>query len=241
MLSPEVLDRIAWRMAWAKTARAIPLDKGSIRDLVSRLEKKFLRACKAAPPNKAIYWKKKWVEESHMIRTVKGDDVAVHVYLVADDSRRPGKYVQEGSQGTSKSTGRPVVIVKLNGSYTASEYTDAIKSGALRRGIYDTLIHEMTHVVDAASAKYVAEGAATGEYSVSDEKAYYNDPVEVRAYMQQIVDEVQNPTYLRLLPSLGVMKVLRLSPTWKGIEKHLTSSNRKKIMKSVYQSLEGHL
>jgi len=247
--SPVVLKEDVARKLLA--ARPIPIDKSALRGVATRLEKAFLQACKVAMRTKAgqpIQWREVWGRDSHTLRNVMGENLTVDILITAGKSRGPGPFVDAGGYGFNRQTGRSVVIIKLNGSYSATEYADAAKTGMLHSGIYDILIHEMTHAADVAiKAKYKA-GPASGPYTVEDEAAYYNDPKEVRAYMQQVVDEIlryggKRENLERALKVFkgprhrGIEVLLKNTETWPEIEKHLTRQNRNKILKAVYQAL----
>jgi len=73
-------------------------------------------------------------------------------------------------------------------------------------------------------------------------EGYINDPGEVRAFMQEVVDAAE-----RLAPKLRVHMrsnqqlmetVLTLTTTWSIIEKHLKPRERVKILKAVYEVLD---
>jgi len=115
-------------------------------------------------------------------------------------------------------------------------------------GLYSLLIHELTHIAESRYRKDLS-------YSPSDviqrgEAAwgpYVNDPSEVRAFMQQIVDEVghnakndaiRNHVRSKANPDQALIDTaLKMSTTWGAIEKHLTPANRARILKAVYDGL----
>jgi hypothetical protein len=110
-------------------------------------------------------------------------------------------------------------------------------------GLYSILLHEVTHSADRIFKRRL-------EYSPSEviEKGeaawgpYVNDAQEVRAFMQQIVDEVVSAAgkiadYAKTNEKLVDLS-LKLSTTWKLIEKHLNSRNKKLILKAVYDALD---
>lgn len=240
-----------------KKARAIPIDKSALRSLTTRLEKRLSQAFTVAmrtKPDDPIRRQEVWARETHDIRNVMGHDLTVDVMVTAGKDRSGGPFVAAGGYGHNRRTNRPVVIVKLNGSYSPKEYLPAVDTGMLTRGIYDILIHEMTHAADAALKAKYKTGPASGQYVPDDISAYYNDPKEVRAYMQQVVDEVlryggkrQNlEKILKLFKGprhRGIEVVLKNTETWPEIKDHLTDSNKAKILKAVYQALddEGYL
>jgi hypothetical protein len=75
-------------------------------------------------------------------------------------------------------------------------------------------------------------------------KRYYNQPEEVKAYMQQIADHVQDiaPAHRAKLVAWGTSRavtfLLKQSNTWNEIQKYLTPKNRKKIKKGVVTVLQ---
>lgn len=235
-----------------KHSRAIPIDKSGLRALTKRLEKRLSQAFTVAMRRKAeepIRYQEVWARELHTLRNVMGHDIDVDVLVTAGKDRSGGPFVAAGGYGKNRQTGRPVVIVKLNGSYSPKEYLPAVDTGMLTQGIYDILIHEMTHAADAEiKAKYKA-GPASGAYVPDDIAAYYNDPKEVRAYMQQVVDEVlrygsKRKNLEKVLELFkgprqrGIEVILKNTETWPEIEPHLTDANKAKILKAVYRALD---
>lgn len=114
---------------------------------------------------------------------------------------------------------------------------------AAEREIYSILIHEFTHARDFTTEKY------EGTRDLATEKTldlYHNHPVEIRAYTQQIVDEVE--TYIRRYvekdqdtwglkdnPTSLINAALEVSPTWQRIQPDLTQENRRIILRNVGQ------
>jgi hypothetical protein len=119
----------------------------------------------------------------------------------------------------------------------------------LPHGLYMTLMHEVTHIADfllnerikqTYSSKEV-EGKLDSDPSVLS--MYYNDPLEVRAKMQEIADDaVRLAKQLRPLVDGSNQRlmdtILRLSSSWQEIEKELTPRNRALILKAVYTELD---
>lgn len=244
------------------TGRTIPLDKSRLRGLTKRLVHLLILAFKVAARSKAndpIRWREVWAQTTYQLPLVKGgEDVDVDVVVAAGKDTRQGPYVHSGGFGHNRRSQRPIVIVKINGSYTAREYIDIAESKILDDRIYGILVHEMTHAADVATKAQYEVGSAGGPYTTKDLKSYYNDPKEVRAYMQQVVDEVlsfggkrQNVDKMLKLfgpenergRQRGVEVLLKNTETWSEVEKHLNFTNRKKILKAVYRALvdEGHI
>lgn len=100
--------------------------------------------------------------------------------------------------------------------------------------LYSVLIHEATHLADKLS--YVAS-----ETSNEDPNIYYNRPTEVRAFMQQIVDEVV--THAKVIAKdldgfTDTEQLVRLSlersTTWNRVKPYVNPSNKKRILKAVH-------
>lgn len=82
----------------------------------------------------------------------------------------------------------------------------------LEEDVYSILLHEVTHLRDPF--KHWGGG-------------YYNNPREVRAYLQQIVDEVEGLKG-------DVQQLLDKSKTWKRVNRFWSFENRKRVLKTVY-------
>jgi len=103
------------------------------------------------------------------------------------------------------------------------------------------LLHELTHVRDFMRERDVIEPSV-------DMRAYFNSPHEVRAYMQQVVDDVlriaptlQEKAALSRTPNEVVIEgSLSESPAWNKVERHLNAANRQRILKSVALALADH-
>jgi len=71
------------------------------------------------------------------------------------------------------------------------------------------------------------------QYGV-DPKAYYNEPSEVRAFMQQVADEVIEAIGApELATGVMVTKAIQHSKTWNRIEPHLNASNRRLLLRGI--------
>jgi len=145
----------------------------------------------------------------------------------------------------------PVVelTLNLNGNLTSEQYLNERLSRALDQqylyyGLYSVLIHELTHVMEMP---FIRERpyAMNEDDTPVDVKEYVNSGIEVRAFMQQIVDEVliwaKRP--IARLHAEGsnqrlVEALLKSSVTWKKVQKWLNATSRKKILSAVYDALD---
>jgi len=131
------------------------------------------------------------------------------------------------------------------GSYTENRLQpldECTSETCLPYGLYSLLTHEVTHAAEVIFGWKSNKGTKLqdGETVVEHRGKYINDPMEVRAFMQQVVDEVLR--YVRKLASLPEKKrlttALRLSTTWSLLKDDLTQRNKKLILKAVYTALQ---
>lgn len=223
-----------------KTAKAIPLDKHRIKSLSQTLQdvvKQRTHGLKG-PLGKRILVP----GAPYDIRAVDGREVTVFIRMQAVDTQSK-LYVVSGGMGHDRSN-RPVIIVNLNATIDAeSFYRSAQGSDLIADQIYPVLLHELTHAADIFS-----EGVASKmtEQEAQGNEAYYNAPGEVRAYLQEIIHEVEDGALLKAFPKLeknfgvgrAVHMVLNNSTTWREISPHLNEKNRRLIMKAVGQKVE---
>ena len=210
-------------------ARAIRLDKRGVDELAKLLEQYLSRNVPKGP------WGNRTLNPRgypHTIRAVDGSTMVVQVLLKARESDSP-YYVLDGGSGHAK--GQPVVVIHLNGSLEIPKNT----GGVLKTQLYPVLLHELTHAAD----KYTRGGLGMSLDEARGNEDYYNDPGEVRAYMQEVVDEVMRhsrhfDTFFRKFgPSRGLEYLLKFSATWTEASPYWTEVNRRKVIKAVSQAI----
>lgn len=131
-------------------------------------------------------------------------------------------------------------------------YKISLKSAWVKR-IYSTLLHEITHAVERI--KYLEDRGTSSMPELSNVKTrkdisiakrdYYNHPAEVKAFLQQIADEVEE--YLNqkhegvtkdsIKDGWGNAFGYYGSKTWQRVSKYLTPKNQKYIKKAVLTHL----
>ncbi len=224
-----------------RLARVIPVDKTVVRQLAKSLNDDLLREFKLASRQTKNLAKSLrdirsvWLQDETEVTDVRGLEKAVKIVFRVLPGR-DSTLMTSAAVGTTSHG--PVLVVDLSGGWTLEEALDAM---SFRHGVdarlYDLLLHEITHLIDVLrKPEYASQHG-----DVSDEKAYYNDPAEVRAYMQTVVDEISyhKDRLAKLLkvfgPQKGMQMILNLSKTWVQISPIWTPSNKKKVIKSVYQ------
>jgi len=217
----------------SKTARAIRLDKQSIKELAKHLETYLARKHPHRPWGDKMLLK----GDPFGIKAVDGSPLTVYIQLrsrVSDNVY----YVLDAGLGYAQ--GHPVVVVFLNGSLDIPKNT----GGVLTNQLYAVLIHELTHAADKFAPKGVADQMTQEE--AQGNAAYYNHPAEVRAYMQEVVDEVEDKfkhwdkLEKSFGPGKGMTYLMNMSNTWGEISPHLTERNRRLIIKTVSQALADY-
>jgi hypothetical protein len=142
------------------------------------------------------------------------------------------------------------VVLRLNGGLTPGEFlskrmqTTCSNKKCLSYGLYSVLIHELTHVTEMPYLRHDPSYNRDDDGQL-DKAKYYNSAMEVRAFMQQVVDETvlwAGRAFPRVKIKDGsnrsfVDELLKLSPTWQRVETYMTAANRKKILSAVYDAL----
>lgn len=180
------------------------------------------------------------------IPSVRGGAVPVDAYVQS----APSNSKVSMTTGGGYSPESRIVVVWFNGALTPNELLgqkrrfqslrDCSHGGCVSFALYDTLIHELTHVADVLPRlKHDPDRVAAEDETVF--AVYYNDPSEVRAYMRQVVEESARNAGLLRDYAKGrqdtVAKALKMSETWKQIDPYLTPANRQKILLAVYDRM----
>jgi hypothetical protein len=260
------MESLAFRVMRRYAARPVGIDKKEIARFVTHeLVPDVLTSMERRHPQDMPLGAVNHI--ANRILTVEAADgrstVDVLVSVRSRPSNAKGTILLGGGFGSLEK--KPVIILELNGAYTPAEIQServnqplwsCTSESCLAYSLYSILIHEATHAADSVVVKErpsaknpnKSEIPDPNDYSESDYRKYINHPSEVRAWMQQVVDET--PIYAKMDGIRGraqsksnpnqelVNMALRLSTTWKLVEKHLTSSNKAKILKAVYYNLE---
>lgn len=175
--------------------------------------------------------------------SVDGRDIDIPVYLKVKPGPRYGvrDYIVGGKVEATRDGSPRALTLFVNNAITPEKLLRGRDD--LRDELYSVLIHEVTHVHDV-----LGEASGDLDKSLSREerqKAYYNLPHEVRAFMQQIVDEAlvsledYEPEEIpETLSSRFIMDLLIGSDTWFRVAEYLTPSNTKKILRAVARAVE---
>jgi len=246
--------------------RPIRIDKALIRRVVqNELVPQVKRWLERHPhPDQPIGARDTAVAEARFyVDSVDGtEQLRIDVLVISARATRKAYPVLMGTAGTRHfENGEAFVQVtlQLNGAMSPNEYlatngsntdlasfvtdrftplSECTSETCLPFGLYTVLIHETTHAAETAFRKPL-QYEYDKDYKVKNEKDYVNDPHEVRAFMQQIVDETVRMAHKLSEHMSGTKLVdssLRLSFTWSNIEKDLNARSRKLILTAVYQA-----
>jgi hypothetical protein len=260
-----IVERVAARFAaryLRRAARPIRLDMAAIKRLVDEElmpdVRRWLEARLARGQDGVIGTVRRGIANTTLpLQTVgRGGSIdavisVVFVNAVSEDAVIGGTATLES--GLFATYDEAQVLVKLNGGLTASEFLSkrmqvtCSSKKCLSYGLYSVLIHELTHVMEMPFLQHDPT-YNRDDAGQLDQKKYYNSAIEVRAFMQQIVDETTlwaGRAFPRVKITDGnnrrfVDELLTLSPTWLRVEKLMNSANRKKILTAVYDALSRH-
>lgn len=223
-----------------RTARVIPVDKNRLRELSRELQRVIAQKTRGreGPLGKAVLVP----SAPYDIRTVDGQSRDIFIRMQAIPTQSP-YYAVSGGFGSSVS-GKPTLVVNINGGLNAENLFRSANSDSwlIANQIYDVLLHEVTHAADIFT-KGVGESLSEQE-AIDNPRAYYNHPSEVRAYLQEILSELEHTfknyeKFVKLFgPSKGVLVLLNQSKTWEEIEPYLSDKNKRLIIKTVAQALD---
>jgi hypothetical protein len=177
-----------------------------------------------------------WFKDTMDIKTVKGESVFVIVQIVS--RKGPSDFlVLGGGSGNVVNTRTPIVIVDINGRYSADDF---VKNRLrFKRELFEMLSHELTHQADIMKSPSCNRlDCSVGPDDMPD--AYYNHPNEVRAYMRGIFEEMRPRLHVLIPKGAGnaIRILLRHNRKWKMVEPHLTDSNKRLIQKGIYQAVQ---
>ncbi len=154
----------------------------------------------------------------------------------------------EGGGNWNDETGRSVITLYLNGSLSAAVYLLNDELWArMSEGLYSTLTHEITHAADGVvphrQASYRFTDKETGESKI-DRDRYFNEPLEVRAVMRQVVDiakrAASDPRIREICvedkdekPNDVLLHYALMQGPYRSYRKHMSAKNQALILRAV--------
>jgi hypothetical protein len=240
-------------------ARPISIDKGQAKKLAQKAARELPKYLKfrpddmSGPLSQARGYRATWgfFVGTYQTTDVMGNPVNVEVevrakapktwrgprYWVTGGSVR--SHYQAGPKGKAVGYGSKIGFrLSINSERSPQDLIDHLSD--VEKELYSVIIHEATHLRDLLTHTPAAEEPGA--------KEYYNKPSEVRAFMQQIVDEVLEYLHERGKDEGGwffygldrdfVESALDKSDTWDRIRRELTPQNERLILKGVIRSIQ---
>jgi len=218
--------------------RAIPFDVNTVkREFLEMAEEAIDTAISMSPEGQPIGTMRSLARRTLRLPNVKVPGKAILVVI----SARPGPRSKPTAGGHFEKAHSTITLF-LNANWTPEALSDQKWIAAERLQSFG--IHEVTHALDVIREDMAYEG---GE---GDLRVYYNQPIEVRAYARQIVDEVVRGLKKSQLRSRRTKKPLptgrdlieRLlfgqSETWVKIHEYLEPKNDRLIRQIVVRELQ---
>jgi hypothetical protein len=220
-------------------SRAIPINKHRLTELSKVLQQAI--AMKTNGVSGPLGRRVLVPSAPYDITTVDGREATIQIRLMSIPTSSP-YYVVSGGVGKGGS-GATFIVININGTLDAENLYKSASSKDLTiaNQIFKVLIHEMTHAADIFT-KGIGE-SLTEEEAQNNPRAYYNHPTEVRAYLQEILEELNlgnYPKFVKLFKGRGrgLEVLLKQSKTWLEMEPYLTESNKRLIIKAVAQQID---
>lgn len=244
-----------------EAARPIQVDKAQLSKLADKIVKMLPQYLKFRDTSSSLnttrgFNPNTWgfFVDHYTTTDVRGHAVHVPIEVKAKESRDwkgPRRYVaggavratyQVGPKGKAKGYGSKVgLAININTLVSADELLSNLST--VKKEVFSVLIHEVTHLRDLLKHE---KSDLRPDQDPDDPKVYYNLPTEVRAFMQQIADEVidyaeeigkDDPFFLYLDRGF-VERALESSGTWERIRKFLNRKNEQLILKGVTRALQ---
>lgn len=244
----------AKRVASRWAARPIPIDRSKVNDLIERFRRNFEYLAKVADstkPHVPLGNNPNLMDDIIVgLTDVRGNplDVIVSLFSTVEQSNRP---VLGASFGRKKAPGKynnhPLIKVELNGGQSALYF-----ARMLPRILFGSLMHELTHAADVVSHEGpLYARPQNGVQPTSDEidlDLYFNDPLEVRAFMRQIyegigkdvrrlIQQAEKPPWAQTLGGI-LTHLLKSNDIWKMLAPHMTRENKNRILKGLVTAFE---
>lgn len=213
-------------------SQAIRVDRSKIRKAVDFVVKR-LKVLAGRYPNQTIAQalgrNGEYRVGVYRTKDVRGKALEAPIFVVRGRSSVSKWTFVDRAGFRSRASGKGEITLDLNPNLSIDHML--ANERQLRKQLASLLTHEVVHLRDVLKSK-------------DDEKSYWSRPHEVRAYMRQIVDEVEEwaEEYAK---EMGWFKAdgdtldnaLRNSRIWGEFGSKFTPAGRKKIMKAVATKL----
>lgn len=237
--------------SWYQEAvRPIPLDEKAVKKVFDRAWEELLDSLDVREDSARVDlppWEGIFLGKGVPFKNVRGEKVYIYVGWERGDYKDlEDGFLLNGWASRPDKRGWASVTLEYNPSWTIELVKQYLPE--IRRDVWRTLLHEITHTVDL----YRKPPGAFLEDKSEDERhtEHYNLDYEVRSNMREIVQEVSE-VLSNLLDSprgLGDKRgrellkyLLKNSYRWREVGPYLTPENRKKIIQGVWDYVSKYL
>jgi hypothetical protein len=231
-------------------SKPTPIDKPAVMDYVEMLADDILVAAREATDeheNDYIDDNDVLLESEFKVVDVKTK--AWRTFPVIVRSIVNSEKINQGplvvGAGAGDVDGQFIVEIVIEGAYTWQKLKELRQHFV--KELYTTLLHELTHAADHAydnKTSQLGRPPYMAKDGVIDDVEYWNDPRELRAFLQEVVEEslARAETFVRAhrkenITREQVLEYVYEGKMWKQTAKFMNERNRAKILKAVYAAL----
>ena len=223
-----------------RESRPTPIDKPAIREYVDQLTDEIYAAMDGLEQEEPVGVHARLVKSRFHTRDVKtGEEIEFPVIIRTGEGLGMQNVFLDAGAGTVK--GMFFVMVEINGDYSPYRYHHDM-AYHLKKVLYEALIHELTHAADQrydTRPSNVAPKYWNKSMGGIDRKKYYNDPRELRAFIQEAVEEALERARSRKGESFeSVFEFATSGQTISLLKRNLTSKNFNKVLKTIAAELQ---
>jgi ribosomal protein S18 acetylase RimI-like enzyme len=223
-------------------ANPIPLDKAKIKTLNEKIVSSLFEVLQTLPVDKPIRTQF-LVRETFKLNNLKNEPMNIEIAIVGKiGNNSKFEKILGGTCAILRTVDRKLygadIEVFLNGNLFPTDFSKSITTD-----VYNTLIHEITHAIDPAKDQRIPE-------NLND---YYNTPVEINAYIQNILEELEtkveaivdkNTSYSNQIPKTDKREVLKDllmdSKFWNKGKNYWNQQAKQKIFQAVYKLIDQY-
>ena len=213
--------------------RTIRLDKARIKRLASLMAKRVWNDVKKRVKGEPIGHYV--INERITITNVIGEKIPVVIVLKSNPAPVSAGIVTGGGAGKAK--GKDAILIQINADLPPNIFN----TGRFTQDLESMLLHELNHIADKFKKTREVTRKTVPTEDELDPEEYYNDPAEVRSYMQEVVYDVRKnfSKFYKKFGQKDAMKyALKVSAVWKQIEPHLNRRNKNKILSAVWNEVQ---
>jgi len=141
-------------------------------------------------------------------------------------------FVADAGYGSDKDGKNPRIEIRLYGDLTLARLDR--NRPRLEDEVYSVLLHEVTHATELPGVRLHQAAKPSSWNNLPSVKEHHNRPYEVRAYLQQVADEVK----ASMARGLSFAAAIQASSTWRNVSPHLEPRGKKRLLAGVATAVE---